>query len=114
MYPSVALLHPPFAIIFAIVAGADIVPQPSGGLHGNSDYFWSPGDGQIVNALQVVVNVDTDFLFQTDFGFQLNRYPPAGHRIVYQQFTLTSPYQLPIGCREYLGGRSHARHHHRR
>ena len=127
MYLLLVQPHLLFTIILARVVAADIVPPPTRGLHGNSNYCWSPDNvwlrwlnlrvsprsisvdthpysqfnqafsncrvstnGQIINALQVVINFDTDFLFQTDFGFQLNCYPPAGHNIVYQQFCLNS------------------------
>ena len=92
MYLSIVRPHLLFTIIFATVARAHLVPPPTGGLHGNSNYFCLPSDGQIINALQLVITFDIDFLFQTDFGFQLNCYSPTGHNILYQQFSLASSF----------------------
>lgn len=68
-------------------ANAGAVPPPSGGLRGNSNYFFH-SDGNPITELSVVIDVTKDIVAPLGFSVQLNGYSPPNAACVWQQYCL--------------------------
>lgn len=64
------------------------VPDPSGGLAGNSNYFLWNATGNPITDLSVIIQISEDIVAPYGFSFQLNCYSPTGANCDWQQYVL--------------------------
>jgi hypothetical protein len=63
------------------------VPPPASGLGSNSNYFLN-NSGKSLNGVSTTIDIATDIVANSGFGFQLNSYSPANETSAIQQYVI--------------------------